>query len=359
MTEVVASTTDVLLRRWFFSGTADSWNGTHARLVLVVNGNGPPGVGGAGTATIVRNQSTLATLAIEPSGSRPSTYLVNVDVEDGTSLDVAIRAASETSPVFVRSLFLETAEIEGQVVDMSLDDAYDAGGPGGGRSIMADAGAVAIEGPDGLEVTGPLVVAGAAADSAVALPDGSVSSTERLDEPGLVRTRTPGNREITDSFVEMVDVAVVTITLPAPGYVHLTGVAQARFSASTTGNVMAVQIDETSGGPIDVSHYFFVGYETTSPPGETYVPVTITRTYLKPAGTFTFRFEAMDHDDQGAKGLWNASLTATYHPTAYGTVMTLVPPGGGGAPVWIEGNGGPSGAAEILDLGEGPAKHSR
>lgn len=37
---------------------------------------------------------------------------------------------------------------------VTLDDAYDQGGPGGGRTIVADAGAVSIQGPDGLTVNG-------------------------------------------------------------------------------------------------------------------------------------------------------------------------------------------------------------
>ncbi|MCW5898296.1 MAG: hypothetical protein KIT10_03415 [Flavobacteriales bacterium] len=38
----------------------------------------------------------------------------------------------------------------------TLDDAYDFGGPGAGRTITADAGAVRVEGTDGLQVTGTL-----------------------------------------------------------------------------------------------------------------------------------------------------------------------------------------------------------
>lgn len=45
----------------------------------------------------------------------------------------------------------------------TLDQAYDSGGPGGGRTIVADAGAVSIQGSDGLRVAGSIGVGTTAA----------------------------------------------------------------------------------------------------------------------------------------------------------------------------------------------------
>ena len=55
----------------------------------------------------------------------------------------------------------------------TLDQAYDEGGPGAGRTIFADDGAVNIEGSDGLTVTGNVGI-------------GTITASEKLDVDGTV-----------------------------------------------------------------------------------------------------------------------------------------------------------------------------
>jgi hypothetical protein len=100
--------------------------------------------------------------------------------------------------------------------------------------------------------------------------------------------------------------------------------AQAGLSGSTTANYLAFQIDETAGGSINNSYYYYVGFSSAAPSGNTYLPVSTRRTYYKTAGTYTFRFEAMDINGSGSKYLWNPTITATYYPTSYGPVTTAV-----------------------------------
>lgn len=61
----------------------------------------------------------------------------------------------------------------------SLDDAYNKGGPGGGRTIHVSAGALSLEGPDGLYVQGNVGI-------------GVTSPTARLDVDGTIRSSQGG-----------------------------------------------------------------------------------------------------------------------------------------------------------------------
>jgi len=71
---------------------------------------------------------------------------------------------------------------------VTLDGAYDQGGPGAGRTIVADAGAVSIEGPDGLTVDGPFRLPSGAALGRVLTSDAvglaSWASSKSWDRSG-------------------------------------------------------------------------------------------------------------------------------------------------------------------------------
>jgi hypothetical protein len=125
----------------------------------------------------------------------------------------------------------------------------------------------------------------------------------------------------------MQDVVVLTVTIPAPGYITLVAAAQYRQSGTTLGNYIALQIDETANGLTDVNHYFFAGYGSTSPSGTHWIPVQTQRTYFKnAAGAYTFRLEAQKQTANGSAALWNPTLTALSTPTSYGTVHSSVSP---------------------------------
>jgi hypothetical protein len=425
MTEVVASTTDVLLRRYYLEDDGgDSWSGRTGRIIFSSGGTGTPSAGGTGVATVSMNGATVATIALPSAGNRPWTYIVDLPgLGSGTTVDVAVRADSASDPVRVRSILFQVDD-GGSGSGNTLDQAYDEGGAGAGRAINADAGAVEINGAGGLEVLGPIdagaalgndgllrvfsleastpVVAirddndgtggsaqfydtagnrhtfiepdidgtggfigvfrnesasfdgifldgngtgteepelqmfgstrsllldmGQSGNNSVQLPSSSVSSSEILNEAGIAQGRVYGEVAVTGQTASMVDVVTVTLTIPSSGYIVLEASAQARFSGSTTGNYMAIQIDETAGGSTN-DHYYYVGWASVAPAGIRWDPVSTRRTYFKTTGTYTFRLEARDANGIGDKVLWNPILTAQFFPTGYGSVSTVAEAG--------------------------------
>ncbi len=77
----------------------------------------------------------------------------------------------------------------------TLDQAYDQGGAGAGRQITADAGAVSIDGPDGLRVKGSVVIGDSQADEKLV-----VKETDSLGtEDGFTAVRLHMVRDVADN----------------------------------------------------------------------------------------------------------------------------------------------------------------
>ncbi|MBI1805426.1 MAG: hypothetical protein HYR76_00050 [Ignavibacteria bacterium] len=164
-------------------------------------------------------------------------------------------------------------------------------------------------------------------NASVVLPDSSISANEILDEPGISQgIQKTTTVDITGNTATMIDVVTTTLTIPTAGYIVVEASAQAGFSSTTSGNSMICQIDETSGGSYDINYEYNVGFGTASPSGSTWIPVSMRRTYYKAAGTYTFRFEALDNTGAGSKWFWNPVITASFFPTAYGSVSTIISP---------------------------------
>jgi hypothetical protein len=162
-------------------------------------------------------------------------------------------------------------------------------------------------------------------DDAVRLPASSISAAEILDEPGIAQGHTNGQVNVPIGAT-MGDIATVTLTTPAAGYIVVQADGQHGMggSATSTQNYAYFQIDETAGGAADGGHYFTSGY-FGAPAGAhnffTWTPVSVHRTYYKVAGTYTFRLEASGTQNEAAYNyFWNPTITATFYPTSYGTV---------------------------------------
>jgi hypothetical protein len=198
------------------------------------------------------------------------------------------------------------------------------GPPGGGAiSVQGDGGAgsprLTIQGTAGTIV----LDGGALGDSAVVLPVDAISAAEIRDEAGIAQGRVPGINNVT-STATMADVATVTLTTPADGYVVVTATSQAGFSGTTGANYVTAQIDDVAGGTENIAYSVFVGANAYAGTSIDYRPFISTRVFQKPAGTYTFRLEATK-SGAGTAYFWNPTVTAEFVPTSYGTVTTIAP----------------------------------
>lgn len=154
ITEVVASTENVTVRKYFLDSSADSWD-RDVFIVLAFNGTGETPAGGPGTATVYLNDALHTTIAIPGQGGRPWTYIVDLGAPVSSStVDVRVRATNSSQPVMIHEIAFHPGSPGVAAAGNTLDDAYDEGGAGAGRSIAATAGAVEITGPGGLDVHG-------------------------------------------------------------------------------------------------------------------------------------------------------------------------------------------------------------
>ena len=163
-------------------------------------------------------------------------------------------------------------------------------------------------------------------NSSVNLPADAISAGEELDEPGIAQGHT--NSSLTVIGATMTDLASVTITIPSSGYIVLQADGQhAVGNNGATSNYAGVQISQTSAGPQDGGHYFYSGHNGVGGPGGfDYIPCSIHRTYGPlAAGAYTFYFQALATNSSALTNyMWNATLTASYFPSAYGTVQQVV-----------------------------------
>ncbi len=122
----------------------------------------------------------------------------------------------------------------------------------------------------------------------------------------------------------MIDIATVTITIPADGYIFVQGRTDLYFNGTTQSITALLQIDETAGGLEDpASGYITVGLSGYANAAvDDQMPAYVDRVYHKPAGTYTFRIEgrSCSFDSAADMHAGNQSITALYFPTAMGSV---------------------------------------
>jgi hypothetical protein len=153
-------------------------------------------------------------------------------------------------------------------------------------------------------------------NSSVNLPDGSISSAEEFNEPGIASVQWTGGAVSLDTV--MSDLCTLSVTIPSFGYVLLMGGARIDAGNSGIGNLVYVQIDETEGGSVDYGSQTFQAGGSFTQVGS----VSPHRVYFKGAGTHKFRLEAMKGSTSSSCFCTQHVLTAIYFPTAYGFVGT-------------------------------------
>ena len=163
-----------------------------------------------------------------------------------------------------------------------------------------------------------------AGNNSVQLPDSAISAQEMLNEPGVVSNNTFA--AVTPAIGVMQDLATVTITIPAPGYISLIGKAGEVDLCGTTGsNWVFAQIDETAGGTATAPYYAVFGATSHPTTGCSWGTLNCQRIYFKgSAGTYAFRLEVQQGSTSAGSSsfVYYPSLTAMYFPTSYGSVVT-------------------------------------
>jgi len=156
------------------------------------------------------------------------------------------------------------------------------------------------------------------AQYAESLPNNSVTSANIVDEPGIAYEINNGSVALVTA--EMTDIAVISITVPAAGYIDVEGTCFVMFSGTTGANQAIFQIDQTAGGTYTM-HEARAGFDAYTVSTDNVFPVYVTRLYSVAAGTYTFRLEGLAQNGSPAVAtVWYGKVKATYFPKNYGTV---------------------------------------
>ncbi len=167
----------------------------------------------------------------------------------------------------------------------------------------------------------------ASGSSSIRLPVDAIEGIEILDEPGIACAimQPMGYKMFTSSTGQTA--LSVSITTPADGYI----VVEAKFRAVAVGMCRCagwVQIDETAGGSETNPYASRFGQDSAlSTSAATEIPGYISRVYYKTAGAYTFLLEGGEGPSicgSCTPQVNNVILLATYYPTSYGSVATLV-----------------------------------
>jgi hypothetical protein len=182
-----------------------------------------------------------------------------------------------------------------------------------------------VDGAAGGTITGKLTINGAGTYwidpdatglNSVYFPTDGINAREIYDEPGIAQAVIVYSPLLSLSASgTLTEIVSVDITTPAAGYILVEAQADVIISASS---VSYIQIDETLTS--DYSHISraIVGCGATLS-----MTTNLHRYYYKSAGTYTFHLGGHTND-AGAGHIHHAQLSATYFPTAYGSVQTTV-----------------------------------
>lgn len=245
----------------------------------------------------------------------------------------------------------------GGLLLMSRDDGNAGVTVRGGISGDGEGGVVQL-----MDGTGSLLptiglYGGAAGDDAVELPTDAVNSLEMLDETGIATSRLTSGFALSASSISQ-NILTVTVTTPAAGYIVVEGNAYHQISG--TGAAFAwMQISETSNRSRENGHYNWTGTSNfANAGGYGYFTTQVRRVYNKPAGSYTFYLQGNLYESNtvGVTGaIFTPSwLQATFYPTSYGSVQTIVEQAGDNpeaSPVTIEDpQTGATSSAVLVDL---------
>lgn len=176
--------------------------------------------------------------------------------------------------------------------------------------------------------TGLLEVFGSDGDLSVNLPSSAIASPEILDEPGIAASYTTGAFILTQGSAVTEELTSVTITIPAAGYISVRGTTTLESTGTNKQNQAYLQVSETSGGPLEPTIFARAGSgDHDTPSAFHYFNLETERIFMKAAGTYTFYLNGLAAQDNGGSAvasLLNSYIVATYMPTSYGTVQTIV-----------------------------------
>ena len=194
----------------------------------------------------------------------------------------------------------------------------------GGEDEEYDGGSIGLYDADGIR---QIKLDGAGSgDNSVILPDDAIHAAEILNEPGIASAVYPWLVTLVamGEGAGMSDVVVDSITIPAPGYIYVSGTCHISLWGTQSEQSAIVQIDEEAGGGVLVGKTAILELDSALSTGRNYVPVfTEDIFYKSAAGTYTFRLEGRRINGVSAAA-GNARLTMFYFPTAYGSVASVV-----------------------------------
>ena len=178
------------------------------------------------------------------------------------------------------------------------------------------------------------------ADTALSLPDGSVTNDmladdavtgdkiangtittqDMLDEPGLSYNSNASTIPLPNDA--MTDLVSDYIDIPNPGYIVVTGKCYCKLAGTTAANGAFFQIDETAGGTFAEPWHTYVAMDAFPTTGSYYYPVFVSRVFYKSsAGRYNFRLEGRQiPTSTGTAESRNHVLIITYMGTYYGKI---------------------------------------
>jgi hypothetical protein len=123
----------------------------------------------------------------------------------------------------------------------------------------------------------------------------------------------------------------ISISTPSSGYIVLRGGTTLKTLGTTGPNRAYLQIAESPGGVLELPYTALAGGgDHDSPNAIHYKSMSVERVFFKPAGTYSYVLEGLAHPDNDIDAtttMMNSYLTATYVPTSYGAVNTMVAAG--------------------------------
>lgn len=178
----------------------------------------------------------------------------------------------------------------------------------------------------------PMVLTSRPGDSSVLLANNAISANEIRDEPGIAVALAAEMIEVNCSNTPQ-DLDTVSLTIPTAGYIVVEGrcdgiVVTPNGAGGQIGGWICTVEDTASDQTPDDPHRAIFSFQMPVTSGSfIQFPATVSRTYYKPAGTYTFRliggFFGNCLDERHAY-LENFRLQATFYPTSYGSVQAIV-----------------------------------
>jgi hypothetical protein len=284
---------------------------------------------GSGSVLSIRNTSGSTAITADPTldvGSTSSNGSVNVFRSGSTNAVLSARVGSAYGDGGQLDLMEENGAVEASLFPYNTDGywLYIGGDNFGYNGIAAIGNSDGSSDPELFMLGNASSITfnmGTTGDNSALLPANAIDSGEILDEPGIGSNHNLVIQPITStSAAALTNLQSVTITTPTAGYIVVDANAEIGTSA---GSQFTYQISEVSGGPTQSGYYHFYGSSAST--FLQWSSLFNQRVYVKPAGTYTFYFQAYITAGPASNSVcyW-PTVTATFYPTNYGTVTAVV-----------------------------------